>query len=597
MPWEAWFTFAVVAVIVAGLARNWAAPDALLLGGLTALVVVGMLFRSERLPAAGDAVAGFGNEGLVTVGVLFVVVAGLVRTGAMTMVTQPLLGRPQTVPAAQTRVMLPVAGLSAFLNNTPIVAMFLPVIDDLCKRTGLSPSKLLIPLSYASILGGVCTLIGTSTNLVVNGLVITQTRLPSLGMFEPAWVAFPCAIVGIGYMLFFSRWLLPERRSAMHLVADPRQYTVEMLVKPAGPLVGQSIEEAGLRHLTGLYLAEIEREGEILPAVGPQERLRAGDRLVFVGVVESVVELQKMRGLEPATDQIFKLDAPRRERCLIEAVVSDRCPLTYKTIRAGRFRTVYNAAVIAVARSGRRVPGKIGDIILLPGDTLLLEAHSAFVEQQRNSREFFLVSQVQDSAPPRHERAWAALAILAGMVTAVTAGLLPMLAGAMLAAALMVLTRCCTGSEARQSIDWSVLIVIGAALGIGQAMDRSGAAAALASGVIRLAGGNPWLVLLAVYLITSLFTELITNNAAAVLVFPLALAASRTLEVSFMPFVIAIMVAASASFATPIGYQTNLMVYGPGGYRFTDYLRFGLPMNLLVMTVTVLLAPWIWSFR
>ncbi|NLF68768.1 MAG: SLC13 family permease [Candidatus Anammoximicrobium sp.] len=599
MPWEAWITIAVVMLFIVGLARNWTAPDLLSMTCLALLVAIGSLTGSDRLPTASRALSGMGNSGLITVGALFVVVAGLTQTGAMALIVQPLLGRPRTALAAQARMLVPVATLSAFLNNTPVVAMFMPVVNEICKKTGISPSKLFLPLVYAATFGGVCTMIGTSTNLVVAGLIdkAKLPELPAVGMFDVTWVGLPCAVAGVVYLLLFSRWLLPDRRPAISLTDDPRQYTVEMLVQPGGPLVGQSVEQAGLRHLPGLYLAEIDRQGIILPAVAPQERLQAGDRLAFVGIIESVVDLQRMRGLTPATNQTFKLDAPRTQRILIEAVVSDRCPLIGKNIREGRFRSEYNAAVIAVARSGKRIAARIGDIVLQPGDTLLLEAHQEFVQQRRNSSHFFLISGVENSAPTRHERAWIALAILAGMVLLAGLGWLEMLAAALLAGLLMILARCCTGNEARQSIDWSVLLVIGASLGIGQALDTSGAAQVVASKLINLASGHPWLVLAMVYVVTMIFTELVTNNAAAVLVFPIALAASRSLGVSFMPFAMTIMVAASGGFATPIGYQTNLMVYGPGGYRFSDYVRLGVPLDLIFMTVTVLLTPWVYPFH
>lgn len=599
MAWEGYITIAVVILFIVGLARAWAAPDLLSLTCLTILTTIGALTGSDRLPGPGEALAGMSNSGLITVGALFVVVAGLTQTGAMALVVQPLLGRPRTALAAQGRLFLPVMTLSAFLNNTPVVAMFMPVVNEICKKTNISPSKLFLPLAYVATFGGVCTLIGTSTNLIVGGL-IGKTGLPDLPkihMFDVTWVGLPCALAGVVYLLIFSRRLLPDRRPAISLTDDPRQYTVEMLVQPGGPLVGQSVEQAGLRHLPGLYLAEIDRQGVILPAVGPQERLQTGDRLVFVGIVESVVDLQRMRGLTPATDQTFKLDAPRVQRSLIEAVVSDRCPLVGKSIREGRFRTEYNAAVIAVARSGKRLTARIGDIVLQPGDTLLLEAHREFVRQRRNSSHFFLISGVENSAPTRHERAWLALAILVGMVTVASLGWLEMLAAALVAALLMIVGRCCTSGEARQSIDWSVLLVIGASLGIGQALDSSGAAEAVASKLISLAGGHPWLVLVMVYFVSMVFTELVTNNAAAVLVFPIALAAARSLEVSFMPFAITIMVAASGGFATPIGYQTNLMVFGPGGYKFSDYVRLGVPLDLVFMAVTVSITPWIYPFH
>jgi di/tricarboxylate transporter len=369
-----------------------------------------------------------------------------------------------------------------------------------------------------------------------------------------------------------------------------------MLVDAGGPLVGRTIEEAQLRHLPGLFLVEIEREGGVLPAVPPGERLRGNDRLVFAGVVESVVDLQKVRGLKPATDQVYRLDSPRSHRCLIEAAVSNTCPLVGKTIREGRFRTVYNAAVIAVARNGERVRGKIGDIVLRAGDTLLLEAHPWFAEQHRNARDFFLVSRVEGSTPPRHDRAWVALLILLGLVVAAGAGWLSVLTAALLAAGAMLLAGCCSGPDARHSVDGRVLVVIAASIGIGRALQLTGAAGVIARTLIGAAGPSPWVALAAVFGVTMLFTEVVSHHASVVLVFPIALATARSLHVSFLPFAVAMMIAASCGFSMPIGCQTNLMVYGPGGYRFTDYLKVGGPLNLIVWAVTVLLAPLVWKF-
>jgi di/tricarboxylate transporter len=492
--------------------------------------------------------------------------------------------------------MVPVIGMSAFLNNTPVVAMLIPAVTDWARRYQLSASKLMIPLSYAAILGGTCTLIGTSTNLVVQGLLL-KGGMRGISMFEIGWVGVPCALAGLAYMLTIGRWLLPERLPAVSQFSDPRQYTVEMLVKPGSTLVGQSIERAGLRQLPGMFLIELDRDGTIIPAVEPTEELRVGDRLVFAGVVESVLDLQKIRGLEPATDQVFKLKSPRRERCLIEAVVSTSCPLVGQTVREGRFRSSYNAVVIAVARDGERVKKKIGDIVLRAGDTLLLEAHPSFANQHRNSRDFLLVSPLEGSSPPRHDRAPIALAILTAMVLVVSLEWMTMLNAAMLAAGLMILSRSVSGREARRSVDWSVLIVIAASIALGRALETTGAAASIAGALISGASGHPWVTLVVIYGVTMLFTELITNNAAAVLIFPIAVATSQKLGVDIMPFAIAIMMAASASFSTPIGYQTNLMVYGPGGYRFGDYFRVGIPLNLLMWLITVSIIPWIWPFQ
>ncbi len=589
MAWEAWFTLLVVLLSFGLLAFKGHAPDVILLGALTTLLVSGVLTPEEAL-------AGLSNEGMVTVGVLYVVVSGLRETGSIAWIAQHLLGRPKSLPEAQFKVMAPVAALSAFLNNTPVVAIFIPALRDWAKRNRLSVSKLMIPLSYAAIAGGTCTLIGTSTNLVVNGLLIEETELPGLGMFDLAWIGLPLVAGVILFVLGTSRWLLKERVPVISQFADVREYTVEMVVEPNSPLSGKSIEEAGLRQLPGLYLVEIERGGQAITAVSPHERLHDNDRLVFAGIVDSVIDLQKIRGLKPATNQLFKLDSPAEERTLVEAVLSDSSPLVGKSVREGRFRTRYDAAIIAVARNGQKIREKIGDIVLHPGDTLLLVTHPRFVEQQRNSRDFFLVSRLDDSRPPRHERASIAVAILGFMVFSAVSGWLSILEAAMLAAGLMIITRCTTASIARNAVDWQVLLVIAASFGLGTALETSGAAAAVAEALISLANGIPWLALGLVFIATALFSALATNNAAAVLMFPIALLTARQLEVELLPFAITIMIAASASFATPIGYQTNLMVFGAGGYRFSDYLRIGIPLTVFVGVLTTAAVPLIWPF-
>jgi di/tricarboxylate transporter len=498
--------------------------------------------------------------------------------------------------------MVPTAVASAFLNNTPVVAMLMPIINDWARKLRLSVSHLLLPLSYAAILGGMCTLIGTSTTLVVNGeLIKEQARLGEPGrgisLFEIAWVGVPAMLAGLAYLVACGRWLIPDRKPAMEQLDDPREYTLEMIVQRNSPLVGKTIEAAGLRHLPGTYLMEIEREGHVIAAVASSERLQGDDRLVFCGIVESVVDLQKLPGLVPAVEKRFRLDDPNSERRLIEAVVSDSCPIVGMTIRESRFRARYNAAVIAVSRNAERVNKKIGDIQLRPGDTLLLEAESSFVELQRNSRDFFLVSEVEDSAPVMHEKAFIAQAVLGAMILLVLLAGLSMLKAAMLAAGLMLLFRCCRSGDAKRAIDWSVLLCIGAGIGIGEALQASGADEFLARGTIDALGDRPLLVLAAVYGVTMVFTNLITAKAAAVLIFPIAMATAHKLGVDIMPFAIVVMAAAAASFATPIGYQTNLMVLGPGGYRYMDYVRIGGPLSLLIWALTVAITPLVWPFH
>ncbi|MEX2301149.1 MAG: SLC13 family permease [Bryobacterales bacterium] len=596
---DAIIVLGVLALVLGLLIFTRIAPDAILVGGLTLLLVAPVRLASGwkiGVITTTEAFAGFSNPGMLTVGVLFVVVTGLRETGGIDWIAQSVLGRPGSLRRALLRILFPVVGLSTFLNNTPVVAMLIPAVSDWAKKLNLAPSKLMIPLSYAAILGGACSLIGTSTNLVVAGLVMTQTDMAPLRMFDITWVGLPCAIVGSLFLVLFGPKLLPTRGSPAAQLADPRQYTAEMIVPVGSPLIGKSIEQAGLRQLPGCFLVEIDRQGTGIVAVGPEETLQAEDRLIFAGIVESIRDLQNLRGLVPATNQVFKLDSPRYRRQLFEAVVSNTCPLAGKTIRDGRFRNHYNAVVLAVARGGERIRRKIGDIELRPGDTLLIEASATFAQQHRDSRDFFLVSTIEDSTPRRHERAPLALLILTGMVVLAAWGVVSMLVAAVLAAALMVLTRCCGLAEARNAIDWPVLIVIGAALGLGAGIERSGAAELLAGSVLGIAGGNPYLTLVGVYLVTWLLTEILTNNAAVALMFPIAISAAQQLEVNLLPFVMVLMVAGSASFATPIGYQTNLMVYGPGGYRFTDYARIGIPMTLLVGSTALLLAPRIWPF-
>ena len=602
------FTLGMVGMVFALLMFTSAAPDVIMVAAVVVLMLVGILAPSEAL-------AGMSNEGMITVAVLFIVGAAVRDTGGVEFIASRLFGRPKTPTTAVARMMLPTMGLSAFMNNTPLVAMLIPAVGDWARKLRMPVSKFMIPLSYAAILGGTCTLIGTSTNLVVQGMFIKEQQAAiknnnsveidrlqaadgarGMSMFDITWVGLPGAILGSIYIVLSSRWLLPDRRPAVSTGDDPREYTVEMQVAADGPLIGKTIEAAGLRHLPGVFLAEIDRGGTVIPAVSPQEVLQANDRLQFVGVVESVVDLQRIRGLAPATNQVHKLNAPRPTRCLIEAVVSNSCPLVGRTIRDGRFRNTYNAVVVAVARNGERLRQKIGDIELQPGDTLLVEAHPSFYDQQRNSRDFFLVSRLDDTNPPRHDKAWIAIGLLLAMVTVTTFERMSVLMAAMLCAGLMLFFKCVSIRNARRSVDWEVLLAIAASFALGAAIQKTGADRQIAEGMISMAKGNPWIALAAIYAMTLIATELITNNAAAALAFPFAIATARDLNVNAFPFVIAVAMAASAGFATPIGYQTNLMVYGPGGYKFSDYMKIGIPLDILIGVITVLLAPLVWPF-
>ena len=586
--WQPTLTSIVALVTLGLLFSGRRAPDMVMMGAVIVLLFTGILSPSEALE-------GMSNQGMITVAALFVVAAAVERTGALQTIIGRLLGRPHSLATAQIRTMIGPGILSAFMNNTPVVALMVPALRSWARKHGLSISKLLMPMNCAVVLGGLCTLIGTSTTVVVSGLMAQRTG-KALNMFEISWLGFPLFIIGLIYLILASKVLLKDRRPAMSASDDPRQYSLEMLVEHGSPLVGKTIEQAGLRGLHGLFLMEIDRKGHVMAAVAPTERLESGDRLVFVGVVDSVLELQKIRGLRPATDQVFKLDDPRSERILVEAVVSTSCPLVGRSIKEGRFRSTYDAVIIAVARDGERLRKKVGSIELEPGDTLLLEASPQFLDLQRSNRHFYLVSQIADFAPPRHDRAWIAITVVVGMILAVTLGLIPMVASALAAAAAMLATRCISATDARRSIAWEGLLLIAASFGLAQAVEKTGLDGLIAESAIGAVGSSPLLVLGTVYLITMFATELMSNNDAAVLMFPIAWQTATNLQVNPMPFAMAVTVAASCGFATPMGYQTNLMIYGPGGYKFTDYTRFGGPLNLIVMIVTVLLAPLIWPF-
>jgi len=581
-------TLLVVFFVLLSLAVTRVPTDLLLMAALSFLVIGGILTPSEAL-------AGFANPGVITIGTLYVVAAGLKETGAVQWVASRLLGQPQSVRGAQVRMLLPTGVLSAFMNNTTVVAMFLPVIQDWSQRLQIPVSKLLLPLSYATILGGTCTLIGTSTNLVIDGLLQSKTGT-HLGLFELAWVGVPLMLVGVGFMVLFADKLLPNRGGVKEQLELVREYGVEVEVEATGPLVGKTISQAGLRHLTYGYLAEIDRQGRLITAVEPDRTLQAGDKLYFIGAPECATELRRIQGLKPASGSIHKLELANHQRCLVEVVLGEEFSALNKTVRESRFRTRFNAVILSISRNGNRIPGKLGDITLRVGDTLLLEASHQFVEQYRFRRDFLLVSALNDSSPPDFRKAPLALGILLLMVLVSAFGMLHLMEAAFLAAGAMLVTRCITASKARRYIDLPVLVVIAASFSLGNAMTLTGAAAGIAELLIVSDQMDPWVALALVYLMTVAFTEVITNNAAAVLMFPIAMAVSEQLGVSYLPFVIVTMFAASASFITPLGYQTNMMVYGPGRYKLWDYVKLGVPLSLISGVVVVLVVPFVWVF-
>lgn len=589
MEWQGWFSILLTCGSLVVLVATHVSPHVVMLGTLVILSVTGILTPVEAL-------AGFANPGLITVACMFIVAAGIHSSGGIDIIVNSLLGRPSSERSAIARVFAPVVALSGFMNNTPVVATMIPGVLAWSRKINISPAKLMIPLSYASILGGTITLIGSSTNLVVNGQYQSLTGSEGFSLLSITVIGLPVAIIGGLFLYLFSPWLLPARKQK-NVFSNLREFTLEVSVDPKGALVGKSIEEAGLRNLRRVFLVEIEREGSVISIVEPGEILKGDDRLVFAGDTEAITDLLRINGIKPSVnDETYSLEVERAERCLVEAVVSEHCEAIGHAIRDARFRARYGAVVLAVARNGERVKGNLGTTELEAGDTLLLEARPSFAENEKFSRDFLLISEL-DAQTPDHRRAYLSWVILGIMVGMAAADLVSMLNAALAGAAMMVVTGCCSVRQAERSLDFNVILTIAAAFALGAALLKTGVALYIADQLISLSGGKPWLMLVMTYFTLSILTEVITNNAAAILMLPVVLEATERAGLNQEPFVFAVMMAASASFATPIGYQTNLMVYGPGGYRFKDFLRAGLPMNIFIGAVTLGILILFWPLK
>lgn len=588
--WQPWVALVLLVLLLAGLMKSSIPPDGLMLG----VAVLGALLG---IISPDDVFSGFANTGMLTVAALFVVAAGLRETGVLDAMGRWLLGSAQTERQALWRIAGSTTVISAFLNNTPIVAMFIPIVTGWCKQRGVAPSKLLMPLSFLTVLGGCCTLIGTSTNLLVNGLM-EKSGIPGMSLFELSWAGVPMAIVGTLYLVFIGSRLLPNRSDLIQQFGESRrEYLVNMRVTPGSGLVNKTVQDAGLRRLPGLFLIEIDREGEVLSPVRPDQRIEAGDVLTFTGLVDTIVDLERIPGLVPVTEQEAESAADRRERMLQEAVISSTSPLIGKSIRDAEFRGHYNAAVLAVHRGGERLQGRVGDIELKGGDTLLLQTGPHFDRAHRNNADFYLVSPVQDARPVRHDRAVFSLVLMVLLIAMMATDVIDTVLAAFFVAGLMIMSRCVSMNTARQSIEWQTLIVIGAAFGVSEVMQQSGLVKIVAeAGVHSAEAYGPIAILATIYLMTLLVTELVTNNAAAALMFPFSIAIADTAGLDVRPFIIAITLAASAAFATPIGYQTHLMVYGPGGYQFSDFVKVGVPLNFICFVVAIIVIPMVWPF-
>ncbi len=551
--------------------------------GVLALGLFGILTPNEIL-------SGFANEQIMVILMLLLIGEVIRKTGVLERTFDRLFYKSRTYGSFMTRMVFVVSIFSAFLNNTPLVAIMMPYVSSWSKRHGISASKLLIPLSFAAILGGCATLIGTSTNLIVNGLVEAQTVIPgfnSIGIFDFAWVGVPMIFIGFIYLLLFSRKLLPDRGNALNTLSEKtRQYLVTTRIKSNSSLAGKTIQGAGLRNLKGLYLAEIIRGQEEIKPVHPNERLQKDDTLVFAGETETVVELvNTTNGLE--LSEIGMYTRKSRTQAL-EIVVSHNSSLIGRTAKEARFRSRYDAAVIGVHRNGEKITGKIGALKLKAGDVLLLIAGDDFRQRSRDTQDFYLISRIRDYHRLRPVQTWL---ILGGLVLAIVLSAFKLISLFMALAillALLMIFKIQSPKEVPRSLDFNLAVIIAMSLALGTAMLKTGVAGHIADFMIKflIPLGNFGLMV-GLYVITAILGAIITNKAAVALVFPIAISIAARMNIDPMPLVLVLTYAAAASFLTPVGYQTNLMVYGPGGYNFRDFLKIGAPLTVVYLVVSV----------
>jgi di/tricarboxylate transporter len=585
---EAWFVLAVVLGVLGAMMSSRVSPAVAMSAGMVAVLVAGVVTPDQAL-------AGFSNAAPLTVGALFILARAVEKTGALSPVVKSAMGDSRGLRRSLARLVLPTAAASSFLNNTPIVAMLLPEVRAWAKSRKRSASKFLMPLSFAALLGGVVTLIGTSTNLVVSGLLV-ESGQPELGFFEISAVGLPIAIIGSLVLIVLTPWLLPDRTPVDPQVdSESRDFVVDMVVAENGPLAGKTVEAAALRHLDGLFLATLERKGDLLAPVAPDTMLARGDRLRFVGRADNVLDLQKTRGLlSSEAGQVHALQGSGSR--YFEVVIGSESPLVGETLSGIGFRSRYQAAVLAIHRAGQRIEGKLGTVELRLGDTLLLVADNAFRDRWRDRNDFLLVSGIGQAQSPASRRAWIVGVITLALVLSASLDLIPILSGSLVAAVALVAFRVLTPGEAQGAVDLDVILVIATAFGVAAAVEQSGLAAVLASGLVgAFSGLGDQGILLGVVVATVILTAVLSNNASALLMFPIAVSAAGATAIQERGFAVAVAIAASVDFLTPIGYQTNTMVYGPGGYRFGDYARLGAPLTLLVTLVIMVVVPVVWA--
>ena len=576
----AWITIVTVLGMFTTLLFTKLRVDTVFLAAIGIFLVTGVLDTKEAL-------SGFSSSSVVVIGVLFVVVAGLTHTGVLQWIVRHLLGEPNSYGKAVVRLMLPVAGLSSFLSNTTVVAMFVGIVKMWSKKLGISPSKLLIPLSYASGMGGVCTLIGTPPNLIISGLYADKTGT-AMNVLATTIPGLFCLGVGVLSVIAMRR-LLPDRKAPESAFEATTEYTVELLVPSDNKYIGETLGDAGLFHVKGGSLIEIYRFDDVPLPVTEDEYIMGGDHLVYAGQIDEILELKNSHGLVSADHHVFSMSEVDRNRQLRTAYVNFGSSLIGTTIGGSTFEKENNLTLVAVARRGERIKETPRQVVLQAGDTLLLECPPRLnvnTNRLTSQLHFFESDQVVDIS----SKTLISAVVMITMVVLSALNVMPLLHCAFIAAAAMLLLRCCNMEQAMKAINWEILMVFAGSVVIGLAIQKTGIAERLALGILDVCGTNPIVVMTAICLVGTFITEFVSNTAAGAIFFPIMYEAAEKLGYEPYPFLIALMVSVSSSFATPIGSPTHMLVYGPGGYRFSDFMRIGLLMNLIILAANIFIV-------
>lgn len=588
LGWKGIFTLLAVIVTLVCLVKEIKPPDIVMFVCAAVLAVSGVLTSEQFLK-------GFSSDIIMIIAMLCVIVRTLEINGMLNIFTKKILPSKATGIFAKSYLLTPIAVLSAFLNNTVIVLMMTPVVRKWAIEKQSSPSKFLIPISYASIVGGLCTVIGTSTNVIIDGLLRRNNPDVSLSFFELGYVGLPCTIAVLAALVTFIPYLLPVRQDISSAISQQtREFTGEFIVEDESPFANTLLKDAGGKHFHRELLIEIERNGRIITAPGPYDVILEGDRLIFAGDIHQIAELHTVSGLRSAADPHFTID--ENSTHFSEVVVSLTSNLIGKTLQQINFRSRYGASVLAVYRQGKRIPGNVGEIALDAGDTLFLLSTESW-HPDRYLRDFYNIRHSERVTIYNPGKTTLIIAILLGMIGGMIYGF-SILTAVVFAALMLYVTRCITIREAQKGVLWNVLLLIASSFAVATAVDQSGLARFIAEILLSIVGTDPHYLIAGILISTCIFTEFLSNNAAALLIFPVALQAALlggyTSPEALKTIGVTVAVGASCGFALPTGYQTHMIVYGPGGYRFTDFMRVGAIIDGIVIAVAIYLIPKLW---